>query len=485
MKKYILMLFAVALLSFMISGVSADEKLAVPTLSELESGIYTVKNVASDNNLNAFDFAYSSGGYAYTDVQSGEEGENILLLRQEDGTYLMYPQSEAGRYAFCIIEDSEKIHVGKSEEITSASYFRIAVVDGVYVIYAYNGMALCGISGEKLHRKELVLGHEYQNVDSQKWEFTPVELSHFELKTVAEEVKLYSISSVYAITKPAYMKNLVQWSSSDESMLMIDDDGSFCALREGVATVTATIGDLTQSIDVKIVDDESFTWYSQHLTKNGGWHADELSGVYFYYGRYKRFIINGYNRGHDWMDEGCFITSIAMVLNNLGARYDSGYDFRFEADGNLEVDPYVVALANSGNTGLTTASGTLYNNPVLVRYAQIEKSFSLHGQPIEIKRTYGVTKKKLKEMLDKHPEGVIVDMVNYANGSHYIVVTDCLNPEETNPNNYKFAIYDSAGVERIEGDDVAFEKSISYETLRYRYSHMRSMFVFDIIATEE
>ena len=73
---------------------------AVHAEEELASGIYTIKNQADGTYLNAFDFAYAKDGYAYTAKYSGEEGENILLIRQDDGTYLLYPQSESGKYAF-------------------------------------------------------------------------------------------------------------------------------------------------------------------------------------------------------------------------------------------------------------------------------------------------------------------------------------------------------------------------------------------------
>ena len=184
------------------------------------------------------------------------------------------------------------------------------------------------------------------------------------------------------------------------------------------------------------------------------------------------------------MDTGCALTSTAIVLNNLGARYENGYDFRFDADGNLEADPYTVALANSGNRGLTTSKGTLYGNPIMINIKQIASSFTLYGRPLEAVRTYGVTKKQLKEALDEHPEGVIVSMENSYNGSHHVVVTECVNPEENNPEKFRFKIYDPAGQVRAEGDNVLFEESVSY-SLRYRYYHMRSMIVFNFVPTED
>ena len=255
------------------------------------------------------------------------------------------------------------------------------------------------------------------------------------------------------------------------------------ALSAGTATVTATVGDMTRSIEVTVVDSPSYTWYSQHLATAGGWHGGELSGVYFYAGAYKRFIIDRYNRGLDWMDTGCAIASVAMVMHNLGARYGGGYDFRFDKDGELEADPYVVALANTGNRGLETESGTLYYNPILMNLRELTKNFTLFGKKLTYTESYSVSKKIIKEALDTHPEGVIVHMQNGSN-SHYIVIASCINPDAANPRDYRFIVYDAAGQKRSEGDGVTFEESVSYETMYYRYGSMNSIITFDLAEDE-
>lgn len=475
LKRIYMFFFAACILSMaLLLGAHADD-------GEIASGIYTIKNCADGTYLNAFDFAYADGGYAYTAKYSGEEGENILLIRQEDGSYLLYPQSEAGKFAFCVTDDVAGTRVSKAEELIDGSYFRIRNDGDGYVLSTPSGNVLGTTEKQALYRMRLVTTELYSGEATQLWELEAVPLSAFELKTVTDEVRVNSVSAVYAVVTPAYMRNFVTWSSSDESILMIDDDGSFCALSAGTATVTATINDRSESITVTVVDKEAPTWYSQHLAYDGGWHGGDLADVYFYSGSYKRFIINGFNRGLDWMDEGCAITAVATVLHNLGARYEKGYDFRFEADGDLEADPYTVALANSGNRGLTESKGTLYYNPILMNLRVITANFTLYGQPLTYTQTYGVSKKALKETLDAHPEGVIVAMKNSYNGSHYIVVTECVNPTAANPNDYRFKIYDPSGLHgKSDGDNVLFEKSISYVTMRYRYSNFVSMIYFDI-----
>lgn len=484
MKKYYSLIFALALAFILSLSPAAAETDASEIVSAPESGVYNITNRASGLTLNAFDFAFADGGYAYVDNSSGSSGENILLLRQSDGSYLIYPQSETGKYAFTVVNDAAAERISKSEAVTSGSYFRMSGDDvSGYTIATAGGYALGTSDGAQLYRKTLVIAEPSSGADTQKWDMEPVEITSLKLKTVSDSVKVNSVSAVYAIVKPSYMKKFIEWSSSDESIVMMDDDGTFCALAEGTVTVTAKIGDFSQSIDVTVVDKDAFTWYSQHMTTGGGWHAADLSNVYFYSGGHKRYIINGFNKNIDWMDQGCYITSIAMVLHNLGARYKNGYDFRFDAEGSLEIDPYVASLINSNNYGLTASRGTLYGDPIAVYINAIASRVTVYGQPVVAKRYSGVTKKALKEMLDKHPEGVIVGM-RMPNESHYIVVTDCLNPY-ADPSQYRFKIYDSAGLRRSQGDNVAFEKSISYTTIGYRYSSMVTMTVFDFVPEGE
>lgn len=475
-----LLAFTTLLLCVSAIGGTSD----APAVSEdFADGVYTIKSVANKKHLNALDTEYTASGYAYTDTYTGESGEHIRITRAENGGFLLYPQSEDGKYAFHAESQDENAHICKSEELTELSYFDIQRDGDAYVILLHGTNRALSVGGKKtLFRKQLAELRAYEGEDAQKWIVEPVS-SSFELKTVAEKVNVNSVSAVYAVVTPSYMKGKVSWSSSDESVVLMDDDGSFCALSEGKATVTASIDDMTQSIEIEVVDSPAYTWYSQHLSTDGGWHGGELSKVYFSAGASKRFIIDRYNRGLDWMDEGCAITSVAMVLHNLGARYGKGYDFRFDADGALEADPYTVALANTGNRGLTKSSGTLYYNPIMMNLRQITAGFTLFGRKLTFNQSYTVSKKIIKEALDTHPEGVIVHMRSKSE-SHYIVIAACVNPEAENPADYQFVVYDSAAQARDEGDGVLFEKSISYDTLYYRYGSMSSIITFDFAEEE-
>lgn len=483
MKRISKLLSVVLVTALLLQLVSAAPPSPLDSLQKsgtLEDGVYTLRNAADGKYLNTFNMEYTSGGYGYTDTAVGESGEHMLLKVNADGSYSIRPQSEEGKYAFHAESMGEHPRLCKSEAVTALSAFDICRDGDAYAVLLHGTEnALTAGSGKTLFRKSLVTLEPYSGDDAQKWFITPVEISSFELKTVAERVNVNTVSAVYALLTPAYMKDQITWSSSDESVVMMDTDGSFCALSAGTATVTATVGDMTRSIDVTVVDEPSYTWYSQHLATSGGWHGGELSGVYFYAGAYKRFIIDRYNRGLDWMDTGCAIASVAMVMHNLGARYADGYDFRFDKDGDLEADPYVTALANTGNRGLTTESGTLYYNPILMNLRQLTANYTLFGRKLTYTERYSVSKKIIKEALDTHPEGVIVHMQNGSN-SHYIVIASCINPDAADPRDYRFIVYDAAGQKRSEGDGVTFEESISYETMYYRYGSMNSIITFDL-----
>ena len=169
-----------------------------------------------------------------------------------------------------------------------------------------------------------------------------------------------------------------------------------------------------------------------------------------------------------------------MVLRNMGATMTSGYDFRSGQRNNLLPDPYTVALANSGNYGPTSSKSVLYGNPILVSLSTILKRFTVRGKAITSTTTGRVTPKAIKEALDMHPEGVIVYFSQPSrNRTHYIVFNRCLNPEEKNPNKYRFEVSDSAAYDAEKGDHVPFEQCISYTAQGYRLSQARSIISFN------
>lgn len=470
------------------AGISAKKTANLE--NTLESGVYRIRSRSSGLYIDAYDMAYDAGGSAYLDEKNGGEAQDIYVERLSDGTYVLHPQSENGEYVLSYKNGRDAgTVITKRTEIEKTEKFVIySASDGMYTISPATtgtGSVTLGISEKKSRYKHNYLElAKYTGSVNQQWIFEPIETEGISLAFVSTKVKLYAVGTLYATLAPYNFgaKN-VSWVSDDESVLMIDSNGNYCALAPGKVTVTATSGDKSAKCTVIVSKDAAFTWYSQHSAAGSDWNANALSDIYFTAGGVrKRFMIDKYGKGKDWMDEGCYLASIAMVLNNMGARLTRGYDFRSGQTDNLPADPYTVALANSGNTGANTSRSVLYGNPILISRANIDARFNVNGKAVESKMTYDVSPRAIKEALDEHPEGVVVYFSRPSkNRTHYIVFTKCVNPEEKNPNNYKFEVCDSASYDAARGDHVLFEQSISYAVEGYRMSSAVSMISWSIV----
>ena len=98
--------------------------------------------------------------------------------------------------------------------------------------------------------------------------------------------------------------------------------------------------------------------------------------------------------------------------------------------------------------------------------------YKVDGKSIKTSTYYYANKKMIKEQLDLHPEGVIIGMDSRYMGSHYIVITQCINPDAQNPNDYQFLVCDPAAYNPKDGNNVLFEQSTSYKDFYYRYYDM-------------
>ncbi len=456
----------------------------------LESGVYRIKNVKSGLYIDVYDKVYDPRGSAYLEQKNGGEAQDIYVERLSDGTYFLRPQSESGEYLLSYEADKSNggIIMKRNVAENTEKFVIYSAGGGAYTISpagkSDDSLAL-GISEERSRYKDNYLALcLFTGEADQKWCFEPIETEGISLAFVSTKVKLYAVGSLYATLTPYnFGANKVKWSSDNENVLMIDDDGNYCALAPGKAVVTAVLGDKSAKCTINVSKDTAFTWYSQHSAAGSDWNATVLSEIRFTAGGVRKtFMIDKYGRGKDWMDEGCYISSIAMVLNNMGAKLTEGYDFRSGQSGDLPADPYTVALANSGNYGATTSRGTLYGNPILVSRQKIDDRFNVNGHKIQSKMTYDVSPKAIKEALDEHPEGVVVYFSRPSrNKTHYIVFTKCLNPEEKNSNNYKFEVCDSASYDAARGDHVPFEKSISYTAEGYRMTNAVAIITWDIL----
>ncbi len=495
-KRLICLMLMLSMLLVPLNIIAAEPtvsaKKAANKVNNLESGVYRIRNSANGNYIDAYDKAYDPSGSAYLDKASGEMAQDIYVKRNSDGTYSLYPQSESGKYAFSASKGSSDGRLIKiaSDNIGNSERFVIyssQVSSDGSITYTVSGAGegglTLGVSSEQSRYKHNYVSLEkFKGTQSQQWYFEPVETEGISLAFKSTRVKLYAVGTLYATLTPYnFAAKNVKWTSSDESILIIDGNGNYSAIAPGTVKVTAECGGRSASCTVTVSSETAFTWYSQHSTVNSDWNADLLSGIYFTAGGVrKRFMIDQYGRGRDWMDEGCYLSAIAMIFHNMGARLTHGYDFRSGQTNNLPADPYTVALANSGNEGARSPNSVLYGNPILISRSKIDSRFNVNGKPVASSVSYNVSKKAIKEALDEHPEGIIVYFTR-AGRTHYIVFTKCLNPTEKNPNKYIFEVCDSASYDAARGDHVPFEKCISYTAERYRYSNAVCIITWKVV----
>ncbi len=455
----------------------------------LKSGVYRIKNRKSGLYIDLYDMMYDAKGSAYLDERNGGEAQDIYVERLLDGTYILRPQSESGKYSVSfkgLISEGQILTKREAAEKTER-FVIYSADEGYYSISPAIGSdsLTLGISDKKSRYDHNYISLcKYIGSADQQWAFEPIEPDGISLSFVSTTVKIYTVGTLYATLTPYnFGTDDIKWTSDNESVVLIDSKGNYTAFAPGKAKITAVSGDKSASCTITVSKDPAFTWYSQHSSTGSDWNASLLSNISFTAGGVrKRFMIDKYGKGKDWMDEGCYLASVAMVLNNMGARLTCGYDFRSGQSGNLPADPYTVALANSGNNGATTSRSVLYGNPILISRSNIDAGFNVHGKAIKSVMTYDVSPKAIKEALDEHPEGVIIYFsIPSRNRTHYIVFTKCINPTEKNPKNFKFEVCDSASYDAARGDHVPFERSISYTAEGYRMSNAVSMISWDII----
>jgi len=399
--------------------------------------VYTVLNTYNGKALDVYNLSYDKKGRAYIAAPSdSEDAQDIKIVRQQNGTYCLYPQSENGLYMLCYDNDAAGgSYLSKTKTQGSNTQFNIIDQgDGTFIISpVFTGGKTLVLS---ISNNKSVYGYNYvelrtpRGAEDEYWEFSGGLPASLTLGKKYDRVKIYSINQINAVVTPSNLASQIKYTTSDPNVILIDEKGEYCAVSKGKATVTVSCASMVAYCEIEVSEEDSFTWYSQHNVSTGGWNGEVLSKISFNAGGvYKRFIIDKYGRGIDWMDEGCALTSVAMVLRNLDARLTEGYDFRTKQNGNLEADPYTTALANSYNTGSLTGSGTLYNNPIYINARLIASRFNIGGKNLEAVLQYTVNKKIIKEKLDEHPEGVIVCLSNSYNGTHYIVINKCINPD--------------------------------------------------------
>ncbi|MBQ7171934.1 MAG: RICIN domain-containing protein [Clostridia bacterium] len=444
----------------------------------VQDGYYRLVNVSSGKYLDVFSAYYDSLRRAHLDEKRTADSQIFALIRHANGSYSLCPKTDdTSTFLSLSAETEEGGYLSCVTESTGYSKFRLEKnADGSYAISPaaaeLSGYALAESETERYNGLysfcELQKRDAY--ADAQKWilestgEFLTPTLRISETEAT---VKLYTISSVSAAAYPAAYNENIKWTSSDHKVAVVDGNGAFSALALGTTVLTAACGGESLSCTVTVGEKIATTWYSQCNLYSGGWNALPVSRLIFVSGMAKPFFLDNWNGKIDWMDEGCYLCCAAMVLHNLDARKTEGYDFRSGQTGNLPADPYTVALANTMNYGASSASEILYGDPILVGIHNIAAAFRVGGEPVTAQTTYLYSLAQIRDLLKDHPEGVIVGMAN-ARGRHYVVMTECVNPDAANPDDLQFLVCDPGAYYPAQGNNVPFEQSYSYQSMYYR-----------------
>jgi hypothetical protein len=499
-KRAIAVLVAVLLslpIVFTVSAGNTSEPMGTASettvMGELADGVYRIKNLETGLYLETY--KYSAKGkekLCASELDVKNEGQCFYVRRAENGSWILSAQNENGEYSLSW-QDGTAVgdHIVKTQKAADAeyTYFDISRLDGgAFTIAPAGGdnyTAVLATVDEKTYYSDkcVRIADLAQGDKTQMWMFERVPTDYLTTAYEKTTVKLYSTGKFYARKYPYSMVTSdIVWTSSDEDIIMMGADGVWCALGKGVATVTASVDAAVVSFQVTVEDKAAFTWYSQTNMYTSDWSARELESLYFVAdGSKKRFAwdVKRSPSHSSWMESGCALASSAMVLNNMGAVKTTGYDLRTGQEGSLIADPYTVALANSGNHGVNNTSKSMYGNPIYMYWSRVASKFNVDGENIEYRRHYVSSKKKIKDLLTKYPQGVIV-LFKRSNRTHYIVFAECLNPEETVASKIEFLVYDPAAYKPENGDGVPFQKTVSYLYEGFRYSSIANVTVYDV-----
>ena len=433
------------------------------------SGVFLIKNEKTGKYLSFFDNEYT--------LQKKNEKDSSQYFRlignKETRTYVLnsadYDAKTALSYEVSE-EDGQSVLLVRSDLADAHAFTFIASGSGVNIAAKIK-------SADYPDEKDYYLsvrddGTLYLSENETVWVTEEVKIKSLTMAYFETRVKLYSVQRFYAAVTPAAIASFLTWGTDDLERLMVSSDGTICALSVGEANLTVSIGDHNYTCRVEICDKDAFTWFSQENVLNSYWNAGALKGIKFYR---KNFASQG---GSDWMREGCAISCVAMLFHNLGAVYTKGYDFRSGQSGNIPADPYTVALANVGYKGFASASGTYYADPIYARWSVITEAFNVDGRALKVEHRFQ-GRAGIRDALKEHPEGVVVRLTKSNGDTHFVLFTECVNPNEKKASKLKFIIYDPMAMTKSRGDGVPFEQSESYID-GYRYSHITDFYIWTV-----
>lgn len=467
-------LFAVVLIFFILilpqaSGLNTFSAFAQEEAEESE--IFRIRNAESGEYLSS---SNETGEFFLCEFDEENASQYYRIEHTHEGKILLNSADEDAEYCLSFdIADSGEV-IPKKDEIRRAESIKISdIEDGEVLISALssNDEEYYLTTSEDDSERGVFFANDADIRSEWALEYvTPSVLStaYFEMR-----MKLYSVETLALNIKPEAIRSFVRWGTDDDKTVLVSSNGTMCALSEGETTVRAYVGGTEIQCRIEVCDKAAFTWYSQTNINNSYWNGGALSKITF---MRKLFASESKN---NWMDEGCAISSVAMVLHNMGATYTDGFDFRSGQSGDLPADPYTVALANIGYKGFPTASGNYYADPVYTRWSTITNAFKVNGNDLTYVHKYTGSKTTIKNAILEHPEGIVVQMSKYNGETHYIVVASCVNPSETKASKLQFMVYDPLSYDGSDGDYVLFEDSISYK-LGYRYSNFTSFYYWDV-----
>ncbi len=459
--------------------------------AEPDDGVYRIKNKKSGQYLTAYLNASRGECKSYmAPLDANNEAQIFLLQKNEDESYVIRPQNDTALYCFAYSESTsagEPLIKLLTED--RRAYFDIfATRSGACTIAPVEGnndRAVLGVTEEiSYYGDKLVLFTDYSEGNaSQQWIFEPVKTDKLTFAFKNTDVKLYSAGKFYVRMIPYnYMQERVKWTSSDEDVIMVGSEGKYSALSCGTATVTASVDGVSNSFTVTVTDKAAFTWYSQRNTTASDWDASLFSELYFWgSGVKKRYAVDyrSISGRNSWMTEGCAICSVAMVLHNLGATLEKGYDLRSGQTGNLPADPYTTTLANTYNFGATSVSELLYGDPILANWNSIASRFFVDGKAVACRKVYNPTLRTIAKLLEEHPAGIVAEM-RKGSGSHYVVFAECLNPNAATLDELQFIVYDPLGYTADQGDGVLYERTASNLVGGFSKWSLYSALIYDL-----
>ncbi len=278
-------------------------------------------------------------------------------------------------------------------------------------------------------------------------------------------------------------------SSSELWYIAQRSDGTFsfvsfrypeCSLTINPDSGQLTIGNTWASVAKWHVTPQRI-WYSQTIgTIENNWNTAGLDEVYFS-SNLNLCVMNNETNGGDLMDQGCAISSVAMVLRNMGAT-TIGVDIR---DNNpklkrLHADPFTVMMANCRSDGTSYTNNSegniiLPNNnmnpnegkPYMVHWSAIANAFGTSYT------TRSYSEETLQSLLIANPEGVVVQFKTTQ--SEHVVVFLEYDPAEDD-----YIICDPGTSDTSKAKNVYFKNSYSSDR---NFDTIVKLVTFDFIST--